>query len=188
MKKKGFTLIELIVSIVLVSVVLVSLLGSLLQIRNAYSAIHENSDIIVYSSSIARVVNNDISKNNGIRFVSCENDGRKCYLILGNDDRRELTLTEKVETIPSDANVTWENIKTTLSYTNTTKFNITNNEEDIDLIYIRTLEMDRYTKYTDASKTDVDKVTSSGFNFYDMTIVHKWFRNSQSSWNIGVSH
>ena len=94
MKKKGFTLIELIVSIVLVSVVLVSLLGSLLQIRNAYTTIHENSDILVYSSSIARVINNDLSKNNGIRFVSCETDGSKCYLILGNDDRRELTLTE----------------------------------------------------------------------------------------------
>ena len=51
MNKKGFTLIEIIVSIVLVSVVLVSLLASLIQLRKTYSVIHEDSDIIVYSSS-----------------------------------------------------------------------------------------------------------------------------------------
>ena len=50
--KNGFTLVELIVSIVLVSVVLVALVGSLLQLRSAYSVVHENSDVIVYTSSI----------------------------------------------------------------------------------------------------------------------------------------
>ena len=57
--KKGFTLIELIISIVLVSIVMISLLSSLIQLRKTYNTIHENSDILVYSSSIARVINND---------------------------------------------------------------------------------------------------------------------------------
>ena len=46
--------------------------------------------IIIYTSSISRVINSDINDNNGIKFVSCETDGRKCSLILGNDERREL--------------------------------------------------------------------------------------------------
>ena len=90
MNKKGFTLIELVVSIVLVSIILITLIGSLLQLRNAYTVVHENSDVIVYTSSISRVINSDINDNNGIKFVSCETDGRKCSLILGNDERREL--------------------------------------------------------------------------------------------------
>ena len=45
MKKKGFTLIEVIVSIVLVSVVLVSLIASLIQLKHTYDVIHENSDV-----------------------------------------------------------------------------------------------------------------------------------------------
>ena len=63
--RKGFTLVELIVSIVLVSVVLVALVGSLLQLRSAYTVVHENSDVIVYTSSISRVINSDINDNNG---------------------------------------------------------------------------------------------------------------------------
>ena len=62
MNKKGFTLIEVIVSIVLVSVVLVSMMATLLRLRDTYSIIHDNSDVIVYSSSIARVINNDLKK------------------------------------------------------------------------------------------------------------------------------
>lgn len=42
MNKKGFTLIEVIVSIVLVSVVLVSLMATLIKLRETYSVIHEN--------------------------------------------------------------------------------------------------------------------------------------------------
>ena len=59
MNKKGFTLVELIVSIVLVSIVLIALIGSLLQIRSAYAVVHDNSDVIVYTSSISRVINSD---------------------------------------------------------------------------------------------------------------------------------
>ena len=69
--KSGFTLIEVIVSVVLVSIIMVSLLASLMQLRQTYTIIHENSDIIVYSSSISRVINNDLAKNNGVRLATC---------------------------------------------------------------------------------------------------------------------
>ena len=45
MNKKGFTLIELIVSITLVSIILVSLLATLVKLKQTYEVIDEDSDI-----------------------------------------------------------------------------------------------------------------------------------------------
>ena len=164
MKKNGFTLIEVIVSVVLVSVVMVSLLGSLIQIRQTYTLIHENSDVLVYSSSISRVINNDLINNNGIRYSTCNVEGTKCELILGNDERRELEIfTEEVE-LETEKNIRHDNIKTTLRFVNTTKYERKNNptEEDKELIYIRTLELDKYTNL------ETNQITTNGYNFYDM--------------------
>ena len=163
--KKGFTLVEVIVSIVLVSVVMVSMLASLTKLRDTYTVIHENSDVLVYTSSIARVINNDLMKNNGIRYSNCSIDGKKCDLILGNDEKRSLEILE--EGIGEDLgdykdpcknqDITHEKVTTTLRYLNTTK----NTEK---LIYIRTLILDRYTN----NNTNV--VTTNGYNFYDMNV------------------
>ena len=57
MNKKGFTLVELIVSITLISIVLVSMTATLISLRTAYSRAYEDSDVLVYSSSISRVLN-----------------------------------------------------------------------------------------------------------------------------------
>ena len=154
MNKKGFTLIEVIVSIVLVSVVLVSMMATLLRLRDTYSIIHDNSDVIVYSSSIARVINNDLNNNNGIRYATCSNNGKECDLILGNDDRRKLEIIKEETYIGEEKDVEHTKIKTTLKYTNTTV--------DNELLYIRTLELDKYQN----TKTRV--ITTNGYIFYDM--------------------
>ena len=164
MRKNGFTLIEVIVSVVLVSVVMVSLLGSLIQIRQTYTLIHENSDVLVYSSSISRVINNDLMSNNGIRYSTCNTEGTKCSIILGNDSRRELELfTDEVD-LGTDKNINHDNIKTTLRYSDTTKYENNNrtNEDDKEIVYIRTLELDKYTN------EETGQITASGYNFYDM--------------------
>ena len=164
MNKKGFTLVEVIVSVVLVSVIMVSMLASLVKLRDTYTVIHENSDVIVYTSSIARVINNDLMKNNGIRYSSCTMDGRKCELILGNDSKRRIDILEEGAEVDlgdySNKNIIHERITTTLRYTDTTK---AENEDIGNLIYIRTLTLDKYTN----TKTDV--VTTEGYNFYDMS-------------------
>ena len=152
MKKQGFTLIEVVVSIVLVSIVMISLLSSLLQLRSTYSVIHEDSDIIVYSSSISRVINNDIAKNNRIRYISCNVEKTNCDLILGNDSRRVLEISK--EEISDPVDTTHQNIKTTLRYIDNTD---KNNKK---LVYIRTLELDRYSKD--------GKVNTKGYNFLDI--------------------
>ena len=69
MNKKGFTLIEVILSIVLVSVVLTSMLATLVKLRENYSIVNENTDALIYSSSVSRILNNDLSKN-GDKFVA----------------------------------------------------------------------------------------------------------------------
>ena len=141
MKKRGFTLIEVIISIVLVSVVLISLLATLVKLRETYTIIHENTDVLVYSSSITRVINNDFIKNNGIRYITCNAEGSLCSLIMGNDEKRELEIRRDISTrnekskvvtgkeTPDD--VVIENIKTSLKYSNTTKYDKTGNENDI---------------------------------------------------------
>ena len=167
MKKKGFTLVEVIISIILVSVVLVSLLATLVKLRETYSVIHENSDVIVYSSSIARVINNDFVINNGIRYVECDSQGKVCDMVLGNDERRRLEIREEPNTRTSrtadkenSLKVVINNRKTSLVYWNTSPSEKSGNEEDKELIYIKTLEQESSTSYEKDPNTgrDTDKV------------------------------
>ena len=44
MNKNGFTLVELIVSIVLVSIVLVSMTGTLVKLKETYNVVNEDAD------------------------------------------------------------------------------------------------------------------------------------------------
>ena len=53
MNKKGFTLFEVIISVILVSVLLTSMLATLVKIRQAYSIVYENTDALIYSSTIS---------------------------------------------------------------------------------------------------------------------------------------
>ena len=69
MTKKGFTLIELIVSIVLVGVILASMIGTLLSLKDTYSVINEDVEARTYSALISKTINEHIMKNNGIKSV-----------------------------------------------------------------------------------------------------------------------
>mgnify|MGYP003307939376 CR=1 FL=1 len=91
MNKKGFTLIEVIVSIILVSVVLTSMLASLVKLRNAYEEATKNTDALVFSSSLARIINNDFAQNGGIRYIDCTYFGDVCDITLNNNVRGDKT-------------------------------------------------------------------------------------------------
>ena len=156
--KNGFTLIEVIVSVVLVSIVMTSLLASLIQLRKTYNVIHENSDIIVYTSSISRVINNDLSKNNGIKMITCSSN-TKCEMKLGNDSNRTIEILENTE-----GNEEHKKVKTSLRYLDTSE------SREPKLIYIRTFELDRYKK---------DGVESAkGYAFLDLTTQTKEYNSS----------
>ncbi len=165
MNKKGFTLVEVIVSVVLVSVILVSLLTTLVKLRESYTVVHENSDVVIYSSSISRIINNDLIDNNGVRYATCNSTGTECELILGNEKKRKLEIltinSNPEEQTDKNNKIIHENIKSTLRYTDTT--------EEEKLIYMKTLNLDKYTN------TKTHQVTSEGYNFLAMkTDVHEY--------------
>ena len=195
MKKKGFTLVEVIISIILVSVVLVSLLATLVKLRETYSVIHENSDVVVYSSSVARVINNDFVMNNGIRFIECNSQGTLCDITLGNDEKRRLEIKTDTKTRNSrtadkenSLKVVVSNKRTSLVYWNTSLSEKTGHEEDKDLIYIKTLEQETSTSYEkDSSGLDTNKVhltRTDGYAFEYMECDQVKYEDASASGNL----
>ncbi len=95
MKKNGFTLIELIISITLVGVILISMIGTLIRLKQSYNIINEDIEARTYSAVIAKVINEHFMKNNGVKSVTCTDTA--CNITLGNNKAMllELLTTEK---------------------------------------------------------------------------------------------
>src|SRR5574344_969896 len=156
MKKNGFTLIELIISISLASVVLMSMMGTLIKLRQAYTVVDKDTDILLDSSTITRIISNDIFVNSDIVSITCSVDGavfregntyEKLYITLGNKKKRLLEIipstdlknnstTVKTTISDKDGNDTGtkETTKTTIKYSDIT------DQANIKLLYIKTLE------------------------------------------------
>ena len=97
MNKKGFTLIEVAVSVVLVSIVMVSLTATLVEIKKKSETVSSNTNAIVYSAVVSKALNGDIIKNEGIKFVECDVNGGECGLVLGNNSRRWLGIVDTTD-------------------------------------------------------------------------------------------
>lgn len=104
MNKKGFTLLEVVVSVVLVSLVLTAMLAALVKLKTTYSTSNENTDALVFASSLTRIINNDFEQNGGIRHIECktETDENICDIILNNNQKRRISVytTERGYKIP----------------------------------------------------------------------------------------
>jgi prepilin-type N-terminal cleavage/methylation domain-containing protein len=70
MKRNGFTLVEILISLTLVSVVLVFMLNTLIRLKDVYVTSNDDTDVRVTGAIIARFINNDILENGGIKFGS----------------------------------------------------------------------------------------------------------------------
>ena len=91
MKKDGFSLIELLVSVTLMSVVLVSLLSSLIKLRETYAVVNAVADVSIYTTAVARIINDDIIENDGIKTASClDEEMEECTLLLGSGETRKI--------------------------------------------------------------------------------------------------
>ena len=97
MNKKGFTLIEVIVSVVLVSIVMVSLTATLVEIKKKSISISGNTDALIYSSIISRTINSDLALHNGIKFIECKPNGEKCGLVLGDNKKRSIKIIDSTD-------------------------------------------------------------------------------------------
>ena len=153
MNKKGFTLFEVIVSVVLVSILLTSMLVTLVKIRDAYSIVYENTDALIFSSSIARIINNDFQKNGGIRYIDCNYNGDLCDITLNNDQKRRIEVYDVH---------TGTKVKSTdqLKYyigTSDTSYNVS----ESDNIFCEKVEHDGQMKLVAECYKTTDDITSS---------------------------
>ena len=197
MNKKGFTLVELIVSIVLVSVVMVSMLMALVKLRENYSTVNENANALVYSNAASRIINNDILQNDGIKNVSCSANHLNCDVVLGNGNKRQLQIVELAEGFSNQSSEekidkckkycnnnskTNENCncngkkaigiieakKTSLVYYDTTK--------EKKLKYIKTFELE--TKTQIVSNNNLGTSTISGYSFLSLDTKYNTYKSN----------
>ena len=120
MNKKGFTLIELIVSLALLSIVLVFMFNLLVILKGEEKVSALDMKLAVNQSIISKHINNDIISNKQIKNVSCTsiscditfNNGINKNIILSNDNKTISYGTadeyEFTRTLPDD--LVYENI------------------------------------------------------------------------------
>ncbi len=91
MNKKGFTLVEVTISVALLSLVMVFMLRFISDIRRNEDSISMTTDLLLNKTIIARSLNEDIKKSEGISSSICTSS--KCTLVLGNDKTKTIEIS-----------------------------------------------------------------------------------------------
>lgn len=168
MNKNGFTLVELIVSIVLVSIVLVSMTGTLVKLKETYNVVNEDADARIYGATISKIINDDFLKNNGIRDISCSNDEdmSSCEIVLGTNQKRTLEILRN--TIPNDSETIYENGKNvgTKTYEKTTLRYSDSTTGAVKTLLIKTIELIVKSN----NEVDNNLVNTYGYKFTDLSV------------------
>ena len=168
MNKNGFTLVELIVSIVLVSIVLVSMTGTLVKLKETYNVVNEDADARIYGATISKIINDDFLKNNGIRDISCSNDEdmSSCEIVLGTNQKRTLEILRN--TIPNDSETIYENGKNvgTKKYEKTTLRYSDSTTGAVKTLLIKTIELIVKSN----NEVDNNLVNTYGYKFSDLSV------------------
>lgn len=175
MNKNGFTLIELIVSILLVSIVLVSMTGTLVKLKQTYNIINEDTDARIYGATISKIINDDFLKNNGIRDISCSNDEdmSSCEIVLGTNQKRTLEILRN--TIPNDKETIYENGKNigTKTYEKTTLRYSDSTTGAVKTLLIKTIELIVKSN----NEVDNNLVNTYGYKFTDLSVKTYKYKN-----------
>lgn len=168
MNKNGFTLVELIVSIVLVSIVLVSMTGTLVKLKETYNVVNEDADARIYGATISKIINDDFLKNNGIRDISCSNDEdmSSCEIVLGTNQKRTLEILRN--TISNDSETIYENGKNvgTKKYEKTTLRYSDSTTGAVKTLLIKTIELIVKSN----NEVDNNLVNTYGYKFTDLSV------------------
>ena len=168
MNKNGFKLVELIVSIVLVSIVLVSMTGTLVKLKETYNVVNEDADARIYGATISKIINDDFLKNNGIRDISCSNDEdmSSCEIVLGTNQKRTLEILRN--TIPNDSETIYENGKNvgTKTYEKTTLRYSDSTTGAVKTLLIKTIELIVKSN----NEVDNNLVNTYGYKFTDLSV------------------
>ena len=94
MKKNGFTLVELTISIALLSVVMIFLLNFLTLVKKEDVGIEEITNMEIDKSVISKTINSDILKENYINTFSCTEV--LCDITLKSGAKRSITIDGNV--------------------------------------------------------------------------------------------
>ncbi len=175
MNKNGFTLVELIVSIVLVSIVLVSMTGTLVKLKETYNVVNEDADARIFGATISKIINDDFLKNNGIRDISCSNDEdmSSCEIVLGTNQKRTLEILRN--TIPNDKETIYENGKNigTKTYEKTTLRYSDSTTGAVKTLLIKTIELIVKSN----NEVDNNLVNTYGYKFTDLSVKTYKYKN-----------
>lgn len=116
MKKNGFTLVELTISIALLSVVMIFLLNFLTLVKKEDVGIEETTNMEIDKSVISKTINSDILKENYINTFSCTE--ALCDITLKSGAKRSITIDGNVVKYTDTINnKVLLSRKTSLSYT-----------------------------------------------------------------------
>lgn len=86
--KKGFTLVELVISIALLSVVMIFLINYLKLIKIEGEDISNNTEKLLDVNIVSKIINEDITNNNGINTITC--NATTCTITLNTNANRSL--------------------------------------------------------------------------------------------------
>lgn len=123
--KKGFSLIELLVSLVIISAVMVFLTSFVLNLRDDKSNVIIDVPAYINQASISRTLNYDAIKHGGICNVEITNDGKRSDITYVDNETREITLSDDTLVYKNGSNI--ELIKTLNGDKNFVSIQIPNN-------------------------------------------------------------
>lgn len=103
--KKGFSLIELLVSLVIISAVMVFLTSFVLNLRDEKGEINIDVQANINQASISRALNYDAIKHGGICNVEITNNGKNCEITYVDEETRQIILNEGTLTYKDGSNI-----------------------------------------------------------------------------------
>lgn len=96
--KKGMTMVEIILSVALISIVLIFLMGLFLKVRGTYNMSKIQSNYDMLGSNIIKAIGNDID-NYGLKDVRYETAGDKSSVVLTFNTFRPQHLSERIQKV-----------------------------------------------------------------------------------------
>ena len=103
--KKGFSLIELLVSLVIISAVMVFLTSFVLNLRDEKGEINIDVQANINQASISRALNYDAIEHGGICNVEITNNGKNCEITYVDEETRQIILNEGTLTYKDGSNI-----------------------------------------------------------------------------------
>jgi type II secretory pathway pseudopilin PulG len=106
LNKKGFTIAEVIVSFVLVSIILASLIGAMVYYRDKVKDEEVRTQLWDFKNSITKVMYDDIISKNIVGVENClgevvDNNSRRCINLVDKENR---AYPLKIEEVSSGSN------------------------------------------------------------------------------------